>query len=177
LYIVIALAWRKSRRSPAWAQIGMGLGAVIVPMLPYMFIAYQTALPSRQLYLASAVLMTTFAVLLRPLAGSPLLKLFVAVFVAFNIGYLWFRKDRQFEQRAAPTTQLISMLRQHRPEATVIEGFPYPYPDIARSASLAVPGWEESLLSLKGQGPDSGGEAPWCLRWNDGTERYEVVSK
>jgi len=174
LYIVIAVVWLTTRRRPSWGHIGSGLAAVAVTMLPYVFIAYQTRMPSRQLYLASAVLMTTFAILLRPLAGSAVLKVFVAAFLAFNIGYLWFRKDGQFEERAAPTTQLILMLRQHAPQRTVIEDFPYPIPAIPRSTSLLVPGWGTDLVSLESAEmpcPDC-----WHLRWNPNMERYDDVT-
>jgi hypothetical protein len=175
MYIVIAITWLKTRMQPSWRQIAIGLGGVILTMLPYMFITYQTNLPSRQLYLASAVFMTTFAVLLRPLAGSSLHKVFVCAFVAFNIGYLWFRKDGQFEERAAPTTQLIALLKANPPQPTVIENFPYPYPEIPKSAALLVPGWNESLISLDAATtpcPDC-----WCLRWNTAGQRYDVVTR
>ena len=169
-YIMIALVWARTRQAPSWLTIATYLGGVVLTMLPYMFIAYQTSLPSRQLYTASAVLMTMFAVLLKPLRGTTLLKVVVTAFVAFNIGYLWFRKDRQFEERAAPTTQMVDILRQYPPQKTVIKNFAYPYPEIAASAALAVPGWDPGLLSIDANLPCND-----CLQleWKPETRRYE----
>ena len=138
-------------------------------MLPYTFVLYQSSLTSRQVYLACAVLMTLFSVMLRPITGTPLLKLFVTVFVVFNISYLWFRKDGQFEERAAPTTQLVRKLRTHSPQKTLIVNFAYPYPDIAHAAALAAPGWTPDLIVVNDQSCDD----CWRLTWNSLTQQYE----
>jgi hypothetical protein len=168
-YIVLVLVWLKTRRPPSWSQLVAYLAVVIVVMLPYTFVLYQSSLTSRQVYLACAVLMTLFSVMLRPIAGTPLLKLFVTVFVAFNIGYLWFRKDGQFEERAAPTTQLVRKLRTHSPQKTLIVNFAYPYPDIAHAAALAAPGWTSDLIVVNDQPCDD----CWRLTWNSVTHHYE----
>jgi len=174
-YIFLTLVWIKMRRLPSFRFVAGYLGAAIIAMLPYMFIAYQTSLQSRQLYLASAVLMILFATLLRPLHGTPVLSIGLLAFVSFNVGYLWFTKDAQFEERAAPTTQLISILRQHRPQKTVVMNFAYPFPEIATSAVLAVPGWQVGLLSVGEH------EAPCteCLKleWNSHTHQYESTTR
>src|SRR5262249_36905813 len=148
------------------------LGCVVVPMLPYMFIAYQRSLPSRQLYLASAVLMTVFALLLKPLERTgTLLRIFMIAFVAFNVGYLWIRKDAQFEERAAPTTQLIAVLGRHQPQPARVMNFAYPYPDIARAAALAVPGWRPELVLV--DEPRERCENCLTLSWNAREKRYD----
>ena len=172
-YIILLLVWMKRHELPSLLRIGVYLGAVVVTMLPYMFIAYQTSLPSRQLYLASAVLMTIFAVLLKPLRETLLANIVVVAFIGFNIGYLWFRKDGQFEQRAAPTTQLINSLRQHHPQRTLIKNFAYPYQEIATAAALAVPGWEPGLVSVEGGNP----HCTHCLllEWNSQDQHYEAA--
>jgi hypothetical protein len=171
-YIIIAAVWLKMRRWPSWSSVGVCLGFVIVTMLPYMFIAYQTSLPSRQLYLASAALMTMFGMLLANLRGTSLMNVVIAAFLIFNIGYLWFRKDAQFEERAAPTTQLLNALRQHRPQRTIIKNFAYPLPKIASSAALAVPGWNSGFVSTTDEGVD----CAKCLRleWDAQARRYVV---
>jgi hypothetical protein len=174
-YLFFVLAWQRTRRLPSLQRVGVYLGGVIVTMLPYMFIAYQTSLPSRQLYLASGVLMTLFAVLLRPLRGGPFLSVAVVAFVAFNVGYLWLRKDGQFEERAAPTTQLINVLRQHDPQRIFIKNFAYPYPEIATSVTLAVPGWEPSLVSTNS--PDPGCTDCLTLAWNGVDRQYESTER
>jgi hypothetical protein len=140
-------------------------------MLPYVFIAYQNAILSRQLYMASAVLMAVFALLLKPIQGTMLVKVFIVVFVGFNIMYLWFRKDAQFEDRAAPTTQLVDALRRHPPQPTLVVNFAYPYPAIAQAAALAASGWTPELIQVSGS-PDV---CTSCLtlRWNTRDKRYE----
>ena len=67
-----------------------------------------------------AVMMAVFALLLKPLEGTALLRIFMIAFVGFNIGYLWIRKDAQFEDRAAPTTELIAALGRHMSQRTLV---------------------------------------------------------
>src|ERR1041385_6194410 len=130
LYIALFLVWMGRQNLPPagiFERLPAYLACVLVPMLPYVFIAYQNAILSRQLYMASAVLMAVFALLLKPIQGTMLVKVFIVVFVGFNIMYLWFRKDAQFEDRAAPTTQLVDALRRHPPQPTLVLNFAYPY--------------------------------------------------
>ena len=147
------------------------LACVLVPMLPYMFIAYQNAIPSRQLYMASAVLMTVLALLLKPIQRTMLFRLFIVVFVGFNISYLWFRKDAQFEDRAAPTTQLVEALRRHKPQPALVMDFDYPYPAIAQAAGVAVSGWKPEFIHVN-ESPERCA-ACLILRWNKRDKRYE----
>ena len=81
------------------------------------------------------------------------------------------RKDAQFEDRAAPTTQLVEALRAHMPQPTLVVNFAYPYPAIAQAAALAVPGWTPEMIQV-GESP---AQCPGCLtlRWNPGSKRYE----
>jgi hypothetical protein len=171
-YIILALTWIKTRVLPPWRVVGGYVAALAITMLPYMFIAYQTSVQSRQLYLASAVLVTLFATLLKPLRGSFLLNLVVLAFITFNIGYLWLRKDAQFEARAAPTTQLIAILKEHPPQRVVIRNFPYPYPEIAPAAALAAPGWDPSLILQDDTCDD-------CLEieWHEQERRYTAAER
>jgi hypothetical protein len=171
LYIIVGVVWLQVGKLPSLKRIVGYIGAIVVTMLPYMFIAYQSSLPSRQLYLASAVLMTLFATQLRLLNGAAIRRLVIGVFVLFNIGYLWWRKQPQFQERAAPTTQLIDSLKERRPQPTIISNFAYPFPEIATSAVLAVPGWESSLVMVEE------GKAPCdCLRleWDKSRGRYAI---
>ena len=173
LYIVLFLVWMGGPVPQArlFAKLPAYLACVMVPMLPYIFIAYQNAVLSRQLYMASAVLMTALALLLKPVQGTTLFRVFIVVFVGFNIGYLWFRKDAQFEDRAAPTTQLIAALRRQMPQPALVLNFAYPYPAIAQDAALAVPGWTPELIQVN----ESPERCSRCLtlRWNTRSKRYE----
>ena len=121
--------------------------------------------------MASAILMTVFALLLKRIQGTTLMRAFMVVFIGFNIGYLWIRKDGQFEDRAAPTTQLIAALRQSTPRPTLVSNFAYPYPAIAQAAALAVPGWKPEFIQVD-EPPE---QCAGCLmlRWNTRNKRYE----
>jgi hypothetical protein len=174
IYVVLLSVWilrRKTRQTRMFDGLPKYVAWVLAPMLPYMFIAYQNALLSRQLYMASAVLMTVFALLLKPIQGTTLLRVFMVVFVGFNIAYLWLRKDAQFEDRAAPTTQLIAALSRHMPQPALVLNFAYPYPAIAQAAALAVPGWRPELILVNES--SEGCAACLTLRWNPSDKRYE----
>jgi len=174
LYIILVLVWitrRMAFMQQTLPRLPLYLACIVVPLLPYMFIAYQRSLPSRQLYLCSAVLMAVFALLLKPLEGTTRLRIFMIAFIGFNIGYLWIRKDAQFEDRAAPTTQLIAALRRSTPQPVLVLNFAYPYPDIARAAALAVPGWKPDLILVNQ--PRERCEDCLQLRWNGREKRYE----
>jgi hypothetical protein len=166
--VVVRLANKSWPTLKTWAA---GLLCTCVVMLPYIFMTYQTSLPSRQVYLASAVLMTLIAILIRSVSRLRLQSVFVVVFVGFNIYYLWLKKDSQFLQRAAPTTQMLSVLRSHQPERFRIAGFPYPFPSIAWAASLAVPGWSPEMIVVS----DSDADCPGCptVTWNPKTQTYQ----
>ena len=142
-----------------------------IPMLPYIFVAYAERLSSRQLYLASAVFCTVLAVLIRPVWRSRLAVSFAAVFVMYNIAYLRIRKDPAFEQRAAPTTELVKILRSEQPKHLRVEGLSPAYLSAARACTLAVPGWKPELIfsSLLSY------ECADCpeLRWDTTSERWE----
>jgi hypothetical protein len=139
-------------------------------MLPYMFINYQHHLPSRQLYMASMVLVSLFARLLCEVRSGQVRTAFIAGFVIFNIHYLWYKKDPQFEERASSTTRLIQELRQHPPSRVLLIDFPYPQIEIARAAALAAPGWRADLIEYARK--DSECAACLILRWDPKSRRY-----
>jgi hypothetical protein len=137
LFIVIAvLLYNRVRPAIRRRELAAYAAWLAIPMLPYMFINYQHHMPSRQLYMASMVLVSLFARLLYEIRSSALRMVFILGFVIFNIHYLWYKKDPQFEERAISTTQLIRELKQHAPSRVLLIDFPYPQIDIARAAAL-----------------------------------------
>jgi hypothetical protein len=170
VYVILLFLWIQRRSLPGPRVLALYAGCVLVPMLPYMFIAYQSNLPSRQLYLASAVLMPVFAALLKPLKHTNLLAVFIVSFVGFNIGYLWLRKDTEFKERSLPTTELVETLRRGPHERTLVLNFAYRYPEIAYAAVWAVPGWTPDMIIV-----DRPGICDECrrLRWNSDRLRYD----
>jgi hypothetical protein len=169
---VILFRFDRGRWPTAW-PIAAALGVMAVTMLPYMFLVYSMYLPSRQLYLASMLLMWLTASLWRQWRNKVLQSAFVAVFVAVNIGSIWFQKDSQYEKRAAPTTQLLRLLQSRQPTQLLIFDFAYPYPDIAKDVSHLAPGWTRDLVGVDGTGET----CTDCLklRWNDSTQTYDEI--
>ena len=157
-------------RWPEPRPIVATVGVMSVTLLPYVFLTYSTYLPSRQVYLASMVLSWSLAWLLRQLGNAKVQTAFAGAFLAGNLGYLWFQKDNQFERRAAPTTQLLQVLRSNQPRQILIFDFPYPNPNIAKDVSFLVPGWTRDLVGVNGTGET----CTDCLtfHWNAQTQTY-----
>ena len=123
----LALAWMILRKKmlywPALIWIGVAL-------IPYSFLTYSTAIPSRQTYLASFGLALLVGYALADFAQfanypKTSLALVVSAMLIHNIGYLWIKKQAQFAERAAPTEQLLSLVRRTKGPVK-IQCFPQP---------------------------------------------------
>lgn len=154
--------------------IGSGLILLAAPMLPYIFLTYQKALPSRHLYLACMVFAGAMAYVIRRAPNALLRRAAICVFIAFNIGYLVLRKDGQFEDRAAPTRQLLEILRSRPPSQILLFNFPYPNPHVAKAVSRLVPGWTPELVGVDVAGDACSG----CLKlkWDPLSRMYHEVT-
>jgi len=165
LYILLAIAGYyggvrlRSRKILAFAAW------LAIPMLLYMFIHYQHHLPSRQLYMASMVLVSMFALLVERIQTKRLQGAFIIGFILFNIQYLWLKKDPQFVEIATSTAELIQELRKHTPSKVLIIDFPYPQIEIAKAAVIAVPGWNPEMVSAAAA--DDTCSACLVLRWDE----------
>lgn len=146
---------------------------ITVPMLPYAFLTYSRYIPSRQVYMASMVLVALMAYLICRLPKTNLQMGFIAAFLIYNVGYTWIRNDPEFERRAAPTTQLLTQLQRHPPRPILLLDFPYPVTDIAKLVSRLAPGWTPDLIRVN----ESVTSCPDCvvLRWDTETQRYTGV--
>lgn len=142
-----------------------------LPLLPYVFLIYQTHLPSRQFYMSALVLASVVSQWLVRLNRPRFRAFFVALFLVGNIGYIWIRKDAQFELRAAPTHALIRFLESHPPEPVKILDFPYE-PWVAKLTTRLVSGWSPDLIVAD----ESVERCPDCMtvRWNRRELEYEI---
>jgi hypothetical protein len=124
--------------------------------------------------MASMGLAWGIAALLARIERTWLVRAFVLAFVSLNIVYIWFRKDAQFEQRAAPTEQLLAELRRLAPGPMIIVDFPL-NPWMAKMAANMVPGWRPEMLHL--EAPATGCPDCLALQWDAAVERYRIISR
>jgi hypothetical protein len=167
MYIFAALAWIWGSLRPTVRDFSMALGVIAIPMLPYIFLTYDRHLPSRQVYLASMVFMIVLTGMVRKIKIAELRTGLVVAFCAWNLFYLATVKDRQFLERAAPTTALLHELQTRTPAHIRIEGFAYPEGDIAKDVAFLVPGWNRDMI-------DVGRDCSDCqtLRWDASSRTY-----
>ena len=152
-----------------WLAIVVVLMAI--PIMPYMFITYQNHILSRQTYMVSAVFMSVCGCMLGRMNRPAFRNTFLVVFIGFNVLYLWFRKDPQFESRAAPTTQLVAEMRQRKPAPLFIKNFEYfRSPEIAYFTAATVPGWRPDMIGIENWNSQDPGST--VLRWDEKLERY-----
>lgn len=148
-----------------------GLGFAAIGLLPYIFLTYQNHVTSRQEYLASIGIVWFLAVLIHACDKRFLRRSFIVAFIIVNAGYIWLRKDAQFENRAAPTGKLMEVLRTCEPQNLVIQGFPG-NPWIARNTGQMVPGWNRNLIHADEPAPK---DHQWLtLKWDPKKNSYLI---
>lgn len=132
----------------AWKDLRMPLLWILLSFLPYSFLTYSTAIPSRQTYLASAGLAVLVGLALSNVESKLPKRLSVAlaaVILIHNCGILWVKKRRQFAERAQPTEAL---LRQARNSKGPLELRCFPQPRIVAEDALRL-GAPEALARLR----------------------------
>jgi multisubunit Na+/H+ antiporter MnhB subunit len=123
---------RRFRRSASAALAWIGIALV-----PYSFLTYSTAIPSRLVYLASAGLALLVGLALAKYEGRRIAAALFALMLLHNTVYLWTKKRAQFVERAAPTDQLIRFARR-TPGAIWVQCFPLPPIDAEEAVRLAA---------------------------------------
>jgi 4-amino-4-deoxy-L-arabinose transferase-like glycosyltransferase len=126
-----------SRRHEHWKWIAGAFAWMIISLLPYSFLTYQGAVPSRHTYLAAVGIAMLVG---RALAflwfeaklSRPVLAVIVTACLVHQIAYLWFYKRPQYVERALPTERLLESVASHK-GPVVLECFPYSE-DVARTA-------------------------------------------
>jgi hypothetical protein len=117
----LALVVVRVRRTAALA-----LAWIAIAFVPYIFLTYSTAIPSRQTYLASVGLAILVGLAMAQYADRRAAVAAITVAVVLeNAGVLWTKKRAQFLERAAPTSKLIAVARG-TPGAIWVACFPLP---------------------------------------------------
>ena len=124
----VSLAVLLWRRAVEYRKVAtFCLAWMAIAFLPYCFLTYMMRIPSRQTYLASLGLAWLAAagydVLRRTTPRAVVVCCVIAVF-ALNLETLWVKKRRQFQERAAPTDQLLEATRRTTGPVRVL-CFPY----------------------------------------------------
>jgi hypothetical protein len=120
--------------------------------------------------MASAILVTALSAAVLQLSSRRLQTAVLVSFIAFNVVYVWTRKDSQMQRRAAPTTALIEELKTRSPGPVRIIGFEYPAAEMAKGAAVTIPGWRWEDVELI----PPGDRCANCviLEWDRDTLRY-----
>jgi len=170
LYLAILL-WLTTGRGGKPSGIAAGFLWMGAALIPYIFLTYQDHVPSRHTYLASIGFAWTLALVAEKIRMPRLQTAFLAAFLVVNIGYLWIVKDRQYEQRSAPTARLMEQLRSHPPGPVLIDEFPL-NPWIAKMTTRLIPGWDPQMIRVNEPAEACAG----CLklRWNPKTGNYST---
>jgi hypothetical protein len=147
-------AWRVRR----WrGLLLLALGWGIITLLPYSFLTYMPRVPSRHTYFASAALGWIVAAglltVMERWRRSAVVAL-MALMLVHNSAWIWTRKQHQFLERAAPTENFLSFVRENKGEIYV---HCFPYHD-----SLAVIAAEVALKREVHTGQPRPGAAVFC---------------
>lgn len=138
-----AIAIWRARDRDLRAIAGRAIAWMGIALIPYSFLTYSTQIPSRQTYLAGAGLALLVGLAAARVPGRRFAAIAIAAMLVSNVGYLWTKKRVQFEERAAPTAQLIEFAERTRGRIWVRC---FPLPKIVA---------EEAVRLSTGRSPDS----------------------
>jgi hypothetical protein len=166
ILVAVTAGWRaaaKHRGQLLW---------MVLSLSPYIFLTYQSHVPSRHQYVAAMGCAWLLALLINEVPMARLRQGFIVAFVIVNVGYLWVVKKPHYKGREAPTTQLLGELRARPPQRLRVAAFPYDNPWVAKTVALMVPGWRpDQLLVDEPETP-----CPGCLTltWDNREQKYEI---
>ena len=138
-----------------------------IALVPYSFLTYSTAIPSRQTYLASAGLAVLIGLAATQLRDRRLAALTVMLLLVHNVGYLWTKKRAQFGERAAPTAQLIAFAESTKGQIWV-RCFPLPRIVADEAVRLGAGRAPKSLVWVP-----TPGAAEFCYRTGEQMDRTD----
>ncbi len=153
--VLLFLVRPAPRRNLLLAALWMGIALV-----PYSFLTYSTEIPSRQTYLASAGLALLVGLALAQYAHRRIAAVLLCVMLVHNTAYLWTKKQRQFVERAAPTSELLAFARS-TPGPILMQCFPLPQ-IVAEEALRLASGRTPAELVWSAADPRAALAAPFC---------------
>uniref|UniRef100_Q01NG2 Glycosyltransferase RgtA/B/C/D-like domain-containing protein n=1 Tax=Solibacter usitatus (strain Ellin6076) TaxID=234267 RepID=Q01NG2_SOLUE len=158
LAVIVLVGEPRVRRAAAQALAWIGIA-----FIPYSFLTYSTAVPSRQTYLASAGLALLVGLAISRYAWRREVAVgLLALVVIQNTVILWTKKRAQFVERAAPTSELIEVARS-TPGAIWVRCFPLPPVDAEEAVRLGA-GRRPADLVWDEQAARVRGAAAFCYR-------------
>jgi len=173
IYLALAVALpglRRSSSNEGRREVAVTALWFLLALCPYVFLVYDTHVPSRHLYLAAMPACYLIAQLLSGLSNRRLRSAFVVAFAVVNISYLWVAKDRQYVVRGRTIRDLVAIFLSQPPGCVVIEDFPE-NPWIAKLATRLVPGWSPEMVTVNE--PGTSRRDCTILKWDPKQKTYE----
>ncbi len=177
IYLALALGLpsvRRSSTSSGRRELLVTAVWLVLALCPYIFLIYDTHVPSRHLYLAAMPGCYLIAQLIWRLRSRRVRWAFVITFAVVNIGYLWVAKDRQYVVRGRTIHDLAAILRAHPPGCVIVNDFPE-NPWVAKLSARLAPGWSPEMITVNEVAPSRFD----CLmaQWDPLKKRYQVVRR
>ena len=132
-------------------------------LIPYSFLTYSTAIPSRQTYVATVGLCILFGLAVDTFTRRDVVMAMVAAMLVHNVGILWVKKRAQFVARAEPTERLIKMARESGGPIWV-QCFPRTDWIAKEAVHLATGRPETDLVWSADEARERGATAVFCYR-------------
>lgn len=155
-------------------------GAVLLlAIVPYSFLTYLNHIPSRHTYLPSVGLAGLFGMAFASLyarmtteRSRRLCTLLVCVLLAGNTGYIWLKKAPQYRQRAAPTRELIEILRASNLQQLPMHvcNFPLDAWVFSETVKRFTPFDTNDVILTESCDDEMGS----VMRWDESTSQYRV---
>ncbi|MBI2689854.1 MAG: hypothetical protein HYX27_26405 [Acidobacteria bacterium] len=141
--LVATVVLLRTRRLAHFQWIAMATTWMFIALLPYSFLTYQNAVPSRHTYIASAgiafILAKAFVFWKEQAPSRHLVTAVMAVCLLYQLGYLWLYKYPQYVERSRPTEELLQAVATHRGPVR-ITCFPYAAEVAQRALEISTRG-------------------------------------
>ena len=168
------------QEGPSWKNAAIFFSAfLLLTIVPYSFLTYLNHIPSRHTYLPSIGLAGLLGIVFAALYGSVrtewsrrICVLSLLVIVTGNIGYIWLKKEPQYQQRAAPTRELIDILNASNKPRLPMYVCKFPLNGwIFDEAVARFTQYDAKNVILDDNCNTRGGAS---VRWDEGTSSYST---